>query len=93
MAPFLWNLLAQKSEGRVSELGACGMAFVVGDVYVHKTPEPLDGFHGQATGQYEVQPDAAAGLGQAVLHQSCVRIARMVQIDLEERHQRVVHLD
>ena len=78
--------MAQEVERDGGELGACGLAFVVGDGLVHEAPEPLDGVEMRAVWREEVQPDAAARLGQPVLHQPCVVIARIVQIDMPNRH-------
>ena len=43
LRPVFGNLLAQEVERDGGELGACGVAFVVGDVLVHEAPEPLAG--------------------------------------------------
>src|SRR5580698_134795 len=40
--PVPGNFFTQKSERRISELGACCVAFVVRDVSVHEAPQPLD---------------------------------------------------
>ena len=40
--PISGNFFTQKTERRISELGACCVAFVVRDVSVHEAPQPLD---------------------------------------------------
>src|SRR5208282_3338471 len=40
--PVPGNFFTQKTERRISELGACCVAFVVRDVSVHEAPQPLD---------------------------------------------------
>ena len=40
--PVPGNFFTQETERRISELGACRVAFVVRDVSVHEAPQPLD---------------------------------------------------
>jgi hypothetical protein len=42
VCPVPGNFFTQETERRISELGACCVAFVVRDVSVHETPQPLD---------------------------------------------------
>jgi hypothetical protein len=61
----------------------------VGDVAVHDAPEPLDRIEMRAIGRNEMQLDPAAGPRQPFRHQFGVMIARIVEKDMEERHQRI----
>ena len=65
---------------------------MVRDVGVHKAPEPFDGMQMRAVWRDEAQPDSAARLSQPVLHRLGVMIARIVQIDMDERQQRIESL-
>jgi hypothetical protein len=52
--PVLGNFFAQKTERRISELGACCVAFVVRDVSVHEAPQTLDRIQMRAIGRNEM---------------------------------------
>src|SRR5271155_811766 len=53
--PVPGNFFTQKTERRISELGACCVAFVVRDVSVHEAPQPLDRIQMRAIGRNEMQ--------------------------------------
>ncbi len=55
------NFLTQEAERGIGELGASGVGFVVGEVPVHDSPEPLDRIEMRAIGRNEMQLDPAAG--------------------------------
>src|ERR1700689_5508904 len=55
--PVPGNFFTQETERRISELGACCVAFVVRDVSVHETPQPLDRIQMRAIGGKEMHFD------------------------------------
>src|SRR5271155_6213484 len=59
--PIAGDFFAQEAEGRVGELGASSVAFVVGDVSVPDAPLPLDRIEMRAIGWNEMQLDPATG--------------------------------
>src|ERR1022692_390642 len=87
------NRQTQEAQRRISELGACCVAFVVRDVSVHEAPQPLDRIQMRAIGRNEMQFDPAPRSSKPFLHQSGVVIARVVKKDMDERQQRIERLD
>ena len=67
--PVPGNFFTQETERRISELGACCVAFVVRDVSVHEAPQPLDRIEMRAIGRDEMQLDPAPGSSKPFLHQ------------------------
>src|SRR6202158_582682 len=70
--PVPGNFFTQKTERRISELGACCVAFVVRDVSVHEAPQPLDRIQMRTIGRNEMQLDPAPRSSKPFLHQSGV---------------------
>jgi len=83
-SPVFRNLLAQECQHCAAEAVELRVTSIVGDVFVHQSPEPLDGVQMRAIGWDEVQPDAAIGLGQPFLHQSRMVISGVIQKDVNE---------
>src|SRR6202451_2922505 len=62
--PVPGNFFTQKTKRRISELGACCVAFVVRDVSVHEAPQSLDRIQMRAIGRNEMQLDPAPRWGK-----------------------------
>jgi hypothetical protein len=91
--PVSRHLLAQKSERCVGELGAGGVAFVVGDVFVHDAPQALDRVEVRTIGRDEMQFDPTTRTFKLGAHKPGVMIARVVEKHMTERERRIHRLD
>ena len=87
------SALRPESERGVGELGAGGVAFVVGDVFVHDAPQALDRVEVRTIGRDEMQFDPTTRTVKPGAHKPGVMIARVVEKHMTERERRIHRLD
>ena len=76
-----------------AELGEGLVILVVGDVFVHQAPQPLDGIEMGTIGRKEVQHDRAPRHRKPLFDDLGMMIAGVVDKDVDEAHRGMRALD
>src|SRR3954452_17691438 len=91
--PPVGHIAAQETEHSFAEAVVSGVTSVVGDGFVHQSPEALDWVQMRAVGRNEMEPDPPARHCQPVLNRAGVMVAGIVQEHMDDPHRRILDCD